>query len=97
MSRENADFGRDLPRLADVGPPALTGVLALGVFADDHPVKVARASIAQGRRDAAEEFGGANIGVLLEGLADGEAEGPEGDVVWDVCWERLCLVGWFRR
>ena len=33
---------------------------------------------------AAEDFGWADICILLEGLADGEAEAPEGDVVGDV-------------
>ncbi len=33
---------------------------------------------------SAEDFGGAHVGILLEGLADGEAETPERDVVWDV-------------
>ena len=69
---------------------ALAGVFTFGVFADDDPVEVTGARIAERGGDAAQDFGGADVGVLLEGLADGEAEGPEGYVVWDICsWRRL--------
>lgn len=37
-----------------------------------------------GGSDAAQDAGGANIGVVLEGLDEGKTEGPEGYVVWDV-------------
>ena len=63
----------------------MPGIFALGVFADDDPVQVARTGVTEGGGDAAEDFGGADVGVLLEGLADGKAERPEGDMVWDVC------------
>ena len=89
MSREDADFGRYLPRLAYVRTAALTGVFALGVFADDNPVKGARLSIAERGGNAAEDFGRADVGVLLERLANGEAEAPKGDVVRNVCSWKL--------
>ncbi len=38
----------------------------------------------EGGGGAAQDAGGADVGVLVEGLADEEAEGPERDVVWDV-------------
>ena len=85
MPGKNRHFGRDFPWLPNVGAPALPGVFALGVFADDDPVEVAGAGVAKGGGDAAEDFCGADVGVLLEGLADGEAQGPEGYVVGNVC------------
>ena len=63
---------------------ALAGILALGVLADDDPVEVAGVGVAEGGGDAAEDFGGADVGVLLEGLANGEPEGPERYVVGDI-------------
>ena len=68
---------------------ALAGVFAFGVFADDDPVEVARVGVAEGGGDAAQDFGGAEVGVLLQRLADGEAEGPERYVVWDICSWRI--------
>lgn len=64
--------------------PALPGVFAFGVFADYHPVEVSAGAGAEGGGDAAEDAGGAHVGVLLEGLAEREAEAPEGDVFGDV-------------
>lgn len=91
MPGEDRDFGGYFPWLADVRPAALAGVLALAVFADDDPVEVAGAAVLQRGDGAPEDAGGADVGVLLEGLADGEAEAPEGDVVRDVCG--ACMSG----
>ena len=63
---------------------ALAGVFAFGVLADYDPVEGSAGAVAQGRCDAAQDAGGAHIGVLLEWLAEGEAETPEGDVVGDI-------------
>ena len=71
-----------------MGAAALARIFALAVFADDDPVEVAGAAVLKGRDGAPEDAGGAYIGVLLELLAYGEAEAPEGDVVGDVCGER---------
>ena len=68
-----------------MGTAALAGVFAFAVFTDDDPVEVAGAAVLEGRDCAPKDAGGADISVLLEGLADGKAEAPEGDVVWDVC------------
>lgn len=81
MAREYRYFSRRFPWLAAVRAPALACVLALGVFAHDYPVQVAVGGVAQGGLGAPENLGGAHVGVLLEGLADCEAEVPQGDVV----------------
>lgn len=64
---------------------ALTGIFAFGVLANNDPVEVTGAAILERRGGSAEDFGRAHVGVLLEGLADCEAEAPEGDVVRNVC------------
>jgi len=63
---------------------ALTCIFAFGVFANDDPIEVARATVFERRGGAPEDFCGAHIGVLLEWLADCEAETPEGNMVWNV-------------
>jgi hypothetical protein len=84
VAGEDGHLGRRLPGLAAVRPAALAGVLALAVLADDDPVQVARRAVAQGRLRAAEDLGGSHVGVLLEGLANGQSETPEGNVVRNV-------------
>lgn len=82
-----------------MGAAALAGVFAFAVFADYDPVKVAGVTVLEGRDRAPEDAGWADVGVLLEGLADGEAEAPEGDVVRNVWrtavsgFEPLCAGG----
>lgn len=70
---------------------AVSGILAFGVLADDDPVEGGGCRGAGGERGggAGEDAGWADIGVELEGLDDRESEGPEGDVVWDVCIGRI--------
>lgn len=70
--------------VALVGAAAVPGVLALRVLAHDHPVELALGAVGQGRGRAGKDAGAADVGVLLEGLADGQAEAPEADVVGDV-------------
>jgi hypothetical protein len=77
MPRKDRDLCRDFPGLTLVGTPPLTSVLALGVLADDDPVEVAVGGVAEGRLSATEDLCGADVGVLLKGLADCEAEAPE--------------------
>lgn len=76
MARENGDFGGSLPGPAAVRAASLAGVLALAVLADDDPVQVAGAAVAQRRLGATEDLCRSDVGVLLEGLADGQAESP---------------------
>lgn len=70
MAGEDGDFRGRLPGPAPVRSAALAGVLALAVLPDDDPVEVSVLAAAQGRLGAAEDLGGAHVGVLLEGLAD---------------------------
>ena len=77
-----------------MGAAALAGVFAFGVFSDDDPVEGGGA-VGDGCERwgyAAEDAGGTDVGVVLEGLDEGEAEGPEGDVVGDVFAEGFGLV-----
>ncbi len=63
---------------------ALAGVLALAVLADDDPVQIPRPAVAERRLRASEYLGGANIGILLERLADGQSQTPEGNVIRNI-------------
>ncbi len=71
-------------------------VFALGVLADNDPVEASAGAVAQGRGGAAQDAGGTHVGVLLEGLAEGEAQAPEGDVVRDV-WRGVVFVSHARK
>ena len=84
MPGEDGDFGGDFPGLTDVGAATLTRVLAFGVLAHDDPVEITGFAVFERRDGTAKDFCGPNIGVLLEGLAYGEAETPEGYVVRDI-------------
>lgn len=68
-----------------MGHSAVTSVLALGVLAYDHPVQISGVAVTQWRGGPAEDACGAHVGVLLERLAEGEAEAPEGNVVGYIC------------
>jgi len=68
---EDGDIEADLVGMALMHPPARPGIFTLGVLAHDHPVEIARTDTAQRPLDAGQEAGRADIGVLVEGLADG--------------------------
>ena len=70
--------------MALVRPAADAGVLALGVLAHDHPVEVVRAAALERRVDAGKDARRPDVGVLVEALADLQAQAPERDVVGDV-------------
>lgn len=76
VAGEHGDLGGRLPGLSAVRAPALPCVLALAVFADDDPVQVAGLAVAERGGRPAKDLGGADVGVLLEALADGETETP---------------------
>ncbi|KAI9903736.1 hypothetical protein N3K66_000265 [Trichothecium roseum] len=84
VAGEDGDLGGRLPGLAAVGTPALARVLALAVLAHDDPVQVAGGAVPERGLRAGEDAGGTHVGVLLEGLADGQAEAPEGDMVRNI-------------
>jgi hypothetical protein len=56
---------------------AVPGVFTFGILADYHPIEVSAGAGSERGGSATEDPGRANIGVLLEGLADGETEAPE--------------------
>ena len=64
--------------------PAHAGVLALGVLAHDHPVQVLGLAALERRVDAGQDARGPHVGVLVEALADLQAQAPQRDVVGDV-------------
>lgn len=81
-AREDCDLCRCFPGVVDVRAAALAGVLAFGVLADEHPVDLL--GCVEFAFCAGEGAHGADVGVELEGAAEGEQQAPEGDVVWDV-------------
>lgn len=61
---------------------ALAGVLTFGVLADEHPVDLLGCvEFAFCSWEGADR---ADVGIELEGAAEGEQQAPEGDMVWDV-------------
>lgn len=64
---------------------AVAGIFTFAILADDYPVEITGSAVRKRRFGAAENLGGADVGVLLEGLAESETETPEGDVVWYIC------------
>ena len=82
---EYGDFGCDFPGLVPVRTPALPGVFAFAIFADENPVDAfGWVDSGEWGLDAGKGANGANIGVELHRTADGEEEAPEGDVVGDI-------------
>ena len=82
-AREDRRLHRHLDWQADVGPAADAGVLALGVLADDDEVDVARLLPGQRALDPRQEDAGAVAHVLLEALADRQAQAAQRDVIGD--------------
>jgi len=59
--------------------PSVTGIFSFGVFTDDEPVE-RRGGGGEGGKGGggtAQNPGWAEVGVLLEGLAESETEAPE--------------------
>lgn len=63
---------------------SLAGILAFGILSDDDPVQVAGSAFPQRGLRASEDLCGPDIGILLEGLTDGQTQAPEGDMVGDI-------------
>ena len=78
---EDRDFRRDLFRQAAMRAATLAGIFAFGILANDHPVKILGRNAAQRAFDSRQDAGRADIGILIEGLADGEAQAPERQVI----------------
>src|SRR5262249_62382691 len=64
--------------------PTIPGILALGVSADDHPVKLAARYVVQRAADAWQKPARTDIGVLIKRLADRKPQPPQRDIVRDV-------------
>ncbi len=76
--------GRGLDRVALVDAAADAGVLAFGVLAHDDPVQVLGLAALQRAVDAGQDARRAHIGVLVEALADLQAQAPQRDVIGNV-------------
>ena len=76
--------GGGLDRVALVDAAADAGVLALGVLAHDDPVQVLGPAALERAVDAGQDARRPHVGVLVEALADLQAQAPQRDVVGDV-------------
>lgn len=81
VASEDCNLRRHLPWLAAVRTASLASVFTLAVLTDYHPVEVAGSAVSKRRPGAKKDASWTNIGVLLEGLANGEAQLPQGDMV----------------
>jgi hypothetical protein len=59
-------------------------VFAFGIFANDDPVEIGRGAASQRRGEPRKQSSRPEVHVLVETLADGKPETPEGDMVGDV-------------
>ena len=82
LAREDRGLGRDFVRQSPVNAAARAGVFALGVFADDDPVDLAAFEERAG--DPGQHPGGPHVGVLVEALADRQAQAPQRHMVGHV-------------
>ena len=78
---EDGNLGGHLLGQPPMRPAAMAGIFALAVLPHDHPVQIAGAAIAQRRRDARQNLGGPHVGILVEALADRQAQPPQADMV----------------
>ena len=81
---EDRGLGRNLLRQAAMGAPAMAGIFAFRVLPDDQPVQITDADIAQRAGDAGQDARRADIGVLVEPLADLQTQAPERNMVRNV-------------
>ena len=81
---EHRDVGRDLLAAGPMHAAADAGIFAFRVLAHDHPVELGPGDVAQRAGDAGQDAGRADIGVLVERLADREPQAPQRDVVGHV-------------
>src|SRR6185369_10921721 len=72
----HGQVGGGFDRVALVHTAADAGVFAFGVLTHDDPVQVVGAAALQRTVDAGQDAGRAHVGVLIEALADLEAQAP---------------------
>ncbi len=82
--RKNSGLGRHLLGQTAMDAPAIAGIFALAVLADDDPVEIGGAASGERALDARQDARRAQIGILVEALADRQAQPPERDVVGNV-------------
>ena len=78
------DVGRDLYRETAMDAPADARIFAFRVFAYDHPVEFRTVHAPQRAGYPWQNTSRANVGVLVERLADRESEAPQADVIGHV-------------
>ncbi|MNQ98476.1 hypothetical protein D3C85_1141690 [compost metagenome] len=76
---KHRNLGSHLFRQAPMHPATVAGVLAFGVFADHHPIDLV--AVVQWAFYTRQHASRTHVGVLVEALADRQAQPPEGDVV----------------
>ncbi len=81
---EDRDIHADLDRQPPMRTTADAGIFALAVLAHDHPVDGTAELRPQRARQAGQQARRPDVGVLIEALADGEAQTPERDVVGQI-------------
>ena len=81
VAGEDRDVDADLLGQPLMGAAADAGIFALGILAHDDPVEIARPDARQRASDARQHAGGAQIGVLVETLADIQPQLPKRNMV----------------
>jgi hypothetical protein len=81
---EDCRLGRHLLGQAAMDAPAVAGIFALAVLADDDPVEIGGAASGKRAGDPRQDACRPQIGVLIETLADRQAQAPERDMVGDL-------------
>src|SRR5215469_6440515 len=81
---EDGDIGRDFLGKTAMRTAALAGIFTFRVFPDDDPVQVGGRAVTQGRPESWQEPRGTEIHVLIEALADGQAQTPGRDMVGNI-------------
>jgi hypothetical protein len=74
----------NLNRVALVRPATYAGVLTFRVFAHDDPVQVFRRATLERAIDSRKNACWAHVGVLIESLANFQAQTPERNVIGDI-------------
>src|ERR1700686_2700886 len=70
--------------MAAVGATAVAGIFALTVLTHNHPIEITLFNPTQWAGDAAQNAGRTNVRILIEALADFEAQAPQSDMVRDI-------------
>ncbi|MNR11741.1 hypothetical protein D3C85_1280560 [compost metagenome] len=76
---EHRHLGGDFFRQASVHAPAVAGIFAFGVLAHHHPVDLV--TVVQRAFHPRQHAGRTHVGVLVETLADRQAQAPQGNVI----------------